>query len=69
MAAASRYSSVVELGSALAAIYGWPPREKRPRPLKGSIGIPLFIIVCVVGIWWAASFLVPFVLRQLGPLH
>ena len=69
VAPASRYSSVVELGSALAAIYGWPPREKRPRPLKGSIGIPLFIIVCVVGIWWAASFLVPFVLRQLGPLH
>jgi serine/threonine protein kinase len=50
VATTSRYNNVVELGNALAAIYGWPPREKRPWPLKGALGIPLAILLSLVAI-------------------
>jgi serine/threonine protein kinase len=69
VATTSRYNNVVELGSALAAIYGVPPREKRPWPLRGSLGIPAFILSMIVVIAIIAYFLVPLLPRLLGLAH
>ncbi len=66
LAPASRYNNVIELSSALAAIYGWPPREKRPWPLKGALGIPAVILVALVALGVVAYFLIPLLPRLLG---
>jgi serine/threonine protein kinase len=62
----SRYNNVVELGSALAAIYGQPPREKRPWPVKGMLAIPLVIALSLVSIGIVAYFLIQLLPRLLG---
>ena len=62
----SRYNNVVELGSALAAIYGQPPREKRPWPLKGMLAIPLVIAVSLIALGVVAYFLIQLLPKLLG---
>jgi serine/threonine protein kinase len=66
VAPTSRYNNVVELGGALAAIYGYPPREKRPWPTKGLLAIPLVIILSLISIGVVAYFLIQLLPRLLG---
>ena len=62
----SRFNNVVELGQALAAIYGQPPREKRPWPMKGLLVIPLVIILSLISLGIVAYFLLQLLPRLLG---
>jgi serine/threonine protein kinase len=66
LASTGRYNNVIELGSALAAIYGYPPREKRPWPTKGLLAIPLVIILSLVAIGVVAYFLIQLLPRLLA---
>jgi len=66
VAPTNRFNNVVDLGSALVAIYGWPPREKRPWPLKAAVGIPVVILVSLVALAVVAYFLIPLLPRLLG---
>jgi serine/threonine protein kinase len=65
VAPSSRYNNVVEVGAALAAIYGWPPREKRAMPLKGALAIPLAIVLSLVALGSVAYILIQLLPRLL----
>ena len=66
VAPTSRYNTVMELGGALTAIYGYPPREKRPWPVKGLLAIPLVMVLSLISIGVVAYFLIQLLPRLLG---